>query len=81
MLGSVSYGPSGAAKEEHRYRKSLFAVKDIVEGEKFTLDNVQSIRPGGGLHTRYLDRVLKCTAAQAIARGTPLAWEHCSQGW
>lgn len=56
------------------FRRSLFVVKDIKAGEKFTAENVRSIRPGYGLHTRYLQSILNQMAVSDIARGTPMKW-------
>jgi sialic acid synthase SpsE len=57
------------------FRRSLFVVQDMQQGGQFTADNVRSIRPGHGLHTRFLDQVLGRRATTNIARGTPLSWE------
>ena len=57
------------------FRRSLFVVQDMKRGEPFTSDNVRSIRPGYGLHTRHLAEVLGGQAACDIERGTPLTWE------
>lgn len=74
-VGEVRYG-SGESEESSRvFRRSLFVVKDIRRGEVFTLDNVRSIRPGHGLHPRFLENVLGCRVTRDVARGTPLAWE------
>jgi sialic acid synthase SpsE len=43
-------------------------------GEPFTQRNVRSIRPGYGMHTRYLKDVLGRRATRDIPRGTPLEW-------
>lgn len=51
----ISYGPSKEEAQSYSLRRSLYVVKDIRKGEAFTTDNVRSIRPSGGLHTRYLD--------------------------
>jgi pseudaminic acid synthase len=75
-LGQVHYGIEPREEVSRVFRRSLFVVKDIAAGEPFTEENVRSIRPGHGLHTRYLDTILGQTAAQDIARGTPLAWHH-----
>jgi sialic acid synthase SpsE len=54
-------------------------VRDLKKGEKFSSENVRSIRPGDGLHTRHLAEVLGKTAALDIAQGTPLSWDLVSQ--
>jgi pseudaminic acid synthase len=56
-------------------RRSLYAVKDIAEGETLTKDNVRSIRPGFGLPPAELPSIIGRAAAMTIARGTPLARE------
>ena len=74
-LGHVHYGIEPREEVSRVFRRSLFVVKDMRAGEAFTAENVRSIRPGHGLHTRYLDNVLGQCAAHDIARGTPLAWQ------
>ncbi|HEY3902197.1 MAG TPA: pseudaminic acid synthase [Chthoniobacter sp.] len=75
-LGRVHYGVSEREAASRVFRRSLFAVADIVPGESLTSNNIRSIRPGHGLHPRYLDQVLTRKAACAIPRGTPLQWNH-----
>jgi N-acetylneuraminate synthase len=74
-LGRVTYALTPKQQESKIFRRSLFVAQDMTAGEPFTSENVRSVRPGFGLHTRYLDQVLGRRAAQDIARGTPLAWE------
>jgi N-acetylneuraminate synthase len=78
-LGSVHFGVSEHESRSQVFRRSLFVVRDLKKGERFTAENVRSIRPGNGLHTRHLAEVLGKTAALDIARGTPLSWELVSQ--
>lgn len=73
-LGTVQFGPTKSERSTLRFRRSLFAVKDIRQGEAFSLENVRSIRPADGLHTRYLPDIIGKSAAQDIHRGTPLDW-------
>jgi len=75
-LGKVHYGGSPDEAAGRRLRRSLFVVQDIRAGEKFTRENVRSIRPADGLHTRYLEEVLRRTARVGLQRGTPLDWSH-----
>ena len=72
-LGQVRYGPSEAEKGSLQFRRSLYVVEDLAEGEVFSETNVRAIRPGHGLAPRHLDLVLGCRAARALKRGTPLA--------
>lgn len=54
------------------FRRSLFAVKNIKAGEKFTRENIRCIRPGYGLVPKLLPQILKKRAKKDIKRGTPL---------
>ena len=74
-LGKISYDLTEKQKESRVFRRSLFVVKDMKAGEEFTEENVRSIRPGYGLHTRYLEDVLGRKAKKDIKKGTPLKWE------
>jgi len=75
MLGRVDYELTPAERQSRAFRRSLFVVSDIKAGEAFTTENVRSIRPGCGLHTRYFNEILGRTASRDIGRGTPLSWE------
>ncbi len=75
-MGDVNYGPTESDQNNLAFRRSLFAVQDIQPGEKFTHENVRSLRPGKGLEPVHLDKVLSATASQQIPRGTPLDWHH-----
>lgn len=74
-LGSVHFGSTPHEESSLRFRRSLFVVRDMKQGEMFSASNVRSIRPGQGLHTRYLAQVLGRRAAGPIERGTPLSWD------
>lgn len=72
--GRVNYEVTARERSSHIFRRSLFVVRDMQTGERFTADNIRSIRPAHGLHPRYLPQILGKRARGAIARGTPLAW-------
>jgi len=74
-LGRVNYVASPKENQSRVFRRSLFVVADVKAGEVFTDKNVQSIRPGHGLHTRDYAEVLGRHAACHIQRGTPLSWD------
>jgi len=72
-LGRVNYQVSANEAMSRQFRRSLFVVADVKAGEPFTAQNVRSIRPGHGLHTRHLDEVLGQRAVRDLKRGTPLS--------
>jgi len=74
-VGRVQYGPTERELASRQFRRSLFVVEDVKKGELFTSDNVRSIRPASGLHTRHLDVVLGRRAAHDAAKGTPMSWD------
>lgn len=74
-LGRPVLEPTKDEVESRRFRRSLYIVQDVQKGELLTEQNVRSIRPAGGLHTRELDGVIGRRAAQRIERGTPLSWD------
>ncbi|MGQ9571250.1 MAG: pseudaminic acid synthase [Thermodesulfovibrionales bacterium] len=74
-LGGVYYGSTYQEERNKVFRKSIFIVKDIKEGEVLTEEHVRSIRPGYGLHPKYLKDIIGRKAKRDIKKGTPLQWE------
>lgn len=58
LLGRVDYSMTDSKQNSRNYARSLYVCKDIKKGESFTLENIKSIRPGYGLHPRYLNEIL-----------------------
>lgn len=58
--------------EGRKWRRSLYAVKDIKKGEEFTPENVRSIRPAYGLKPKYYKEILGKKATEDISYGTGL---------
>jgi pseudaminic acid synthase len=75
-LGFPDYAMTENEANCRIFRRSLFVVRDVQAGERFTRENVRSIRPGMGLHTRFFEELLGQRAARDLERGTPLRSEH-----
>lgn len=75
-LGKVNYERTEAEKGNVKFRRSLYAVRDIAVGEAFTVENVRSIRPGFGLKPKYYEQVVGSVAKKAISRGEALSKDH-----
>lgn len=55
LLGRSDYKLQETQKESRSFMRSLYVVKDIAPGEIITTENVRSVRPGFGIHPKYLD--------------------------
>ncbi|OEZ33122.1 pseudaminic acid synthase [Francisella endosymbiont of Amblyomma maculatum] len=62
LYGKVDYTLSEKKKKSRQFAKSLYVAKDIKKGEVFTEENVRSVRPGYGMHPKYLNDILGKTA-------------------
>lgn len=71
-LGEVNYKPSGSEEKSLQFRRSIYVVRDIKEGETFTSENVRIIRPGHGLAPKYFPKILNAKASRSLTRGQPL---------
>lgn len=74
-LGRVNYERKESEKGNVKFRRSLYVVKDVKQGEKLTSDNVKSIRPGFGLAPKHYFDVLDKTFKTEVKSGTPLTFD------
>ncbi len=74
-LGTISYGILSEERNSIRFRRSLYIVADMKEGEPFSHDNIRSIRPGWGLPPKYFDILLGKRVTRSVAKGTPVSWD------
>lgn len=72
IAGEVKYGPNDGEVGNLKFRRSLYAVKDIKAGEKVSEENVRSIRPSMGLKPKFLSEILGKKAKADISFGTAL---------
>lgn len=58
LLGSVDYSMSEKKKKSRQFSRSLYVTQAIKKGEVFSKENIKSVRPGFGLHPKYLPSIL-----------------------
>ena len=58
LLGSVDYSMTEKKKKSRQFSRSLYVAKDIKKGDVFTEENIRSVRPGYGMHPKYLQNIL-----------------------
>jgi len=73
-IGIPTLDLSESAKNSFSGRRSLYAVEEIKKGEKFTFDNIKSIRPCYGMHPKYLNKIIGKKASLDIDAGTRMQW-------
>jgi pseudaminic acid synthase len=74
-LGTVTYELSEKGRKSREHSRSLFVIMDLDSGDTITTENVKSIRPGFGLHPKYLKTVIGKRVNRKVLKGTPLTWE------
>lgn len=72
IVGNVQYGPTPGEVGNMKFRRSLFAVRDISRGELFTGENVRSIRPSTGCKPKLFGEFVGRKAVRDIKAGEPL---------
>lgn len=75
-IGHITYNLSDRQKKSRERSRSLYVVKDTKKGEIFTEENIKSIRPGYGIHTKHYEQILGKRATENIKKGTALDWKY-----
>ena len=75
-IASVAKGAKLIEIKEREHTRSLFVSSDIKAGEVFTENNIRSVRPGYGLHTKYYEEILGKKALCDLEMGTPMDWKY-----
>ena len=75
LLGRPTYQTDAKTIKGRQFSRSLYIVKDIAKGEVVSEENIRSIRPGYGLHPRYLKEVLGKCAKENLSFGDRLRKE------
>lgn len=73
-LGKISYGPTKAEQKSIQFRRSLYIVESLNNGDCLTSKNVRAIRPGFGMPIKYIDNVIGKKINRDVPKGTPLTW-------
>ncbi|MDB9957977.1 pseudaminic acid synthase [Oceanospirillaceae bacterium] len=72
-LGKVNYDLTEAEKDNVKFRRSLYVIKDVKAGDILTPENIRSIRPGYGLAPKYYETVIGKKTKLDLFRGEPLS--------
>ena len=74
-LGKPGYDRKPAEEANLIFRRSIYFVKDLKEGEQITSKSIRRIRPGFGLEPKYEEELLGKRVKKDISSGTATSWE------
>ena len=75
-LGEVSYELDPLVLPEREFSRSLYIAEDIKAGDILTEKNLRSVRPGFGLHPKYLNNCLGKKVNRDLEKGTRMSLEY-----
>jgi N-acetylneuraminate synthase len=75
-LGSKSFTRSSVEQGNKVFRRSLYFVEDVNEGEIITNRSVRRIRPGLGLEAKYYNDVVGAKCLKSAQRGDRVTKGH-----
>ena len=78
-IGDIDYSLTSKMKKSRDFSRSLYVVENIKKGEVITNHNVKSIRPGYGLHPKYLPEIIGKKASQNIKKGSRFVLDFLSE--
>ncbi len=73
--GIVSYDLTDKQKSQRTFSRSLFIAADIKAGDILTPENLRSVRPANGLHTKYYEELLGRKVVRDCKYGEPMSWD------
>lgn len=74
-IGKVTYGIMEVEKKSKMFKRSIYIVQDMKEGDIFTEENIRIIRPGLGLEPKYFDTMIGKKITKSAKRGTALSFD------
>lgn len=74
-VGVVDYNLTEKQAKGKDFSRSLYIAEDIKAGDVFTESNLRSVRPGFGLHPKYLQQLLGLKAVKDLQKGTAMQLE------
>ncbi len=74
-LGKVNYERTEAEKGNVKFRRSLYYVRALKEGDVITEHDIRSVRPGFGLPPKYYDNLIGTKVAMSVEKNSPVTFE------
>lgn len=72
LMGKNYFFRGAGELDSKKFRRSIFAVRDIKKGEVLTKENIKRIRPGYGLAPKYYPKLINKKSRFSIKKGEPI---------
>jgi pseudaminic acid synthase len=72
LMGKVDYEMTEKKRKSREFSRSLYVAQDVKAGDLITELNVRSVRPGFGLHPKYLKEILGKKFIRNLDKGNSL---------
>ena len=69
LLGKVDYSMTEKKRKSRQFSRSLYVAEDIKAGDIITEKKVRAVRPGYGMHPKYLKDILGLKAKKDYSFG------------
>ena len=74
-LGRVNYPTDPTTIKGRDYSRSLYVAQAMKKGDVITEENVRSVRPGHGLHPKYLSELIGRKVNRDLELGDRMSWD------
>lgn len=74
-LGQITYPSDPATIKGREFSRSLYVAQPMKKGDIITEQNVRSVRPGYGLHPKYLNELIGKKVNQDVNIGDRMTWD------
>ena len=74
-LGRVNYPTDPTTIKGRDYSRSLYVAQPMKKGDVITEENVRSVRPGHGLHPKYLSELIGRKVNRDLELGDRMSWD------
>ena len=75
--GCVYYPTDPSTIKGREFSRSLYVAEDIKAGDVITEENVRSVRPGFGLHPKYLEQIIGKKVKCDLEKGSRFSVDQC----
>ena len=74
-LGQVTYPSDPTTIKGREFSRSLYVAQPMKKGDVINEQNVRSVRPGYGLHPKYLNELVGRRVTQDVNIGDRMTWD------